>query len=281
MRPFAAAVTLVALVALVAVLPTHAAAGGPELKLGKAKVFVGPEGEEVAIVSVEKDGAALALVRFRGVEGEFEGMARVHEARDLGPRGTDWAFSRDGKDYVSITARAGYGGAKSYEIYPPGKRDGVKVKYDEKKSNDLSVPEVLAAYRKQQYGIEAVPKGEGDEKARHQGQDEALAAIAKAASNACGVPLAASIDWASFKGNDASPTLFGGCGAALVAASRVCADSDGKAAVKTQLKKVACKLGGKGKRGASLKSGTLEWAVDPDAANDADFGVDFLMKNLH
>jgi hypothetical protein len=95
MRLFAAAF------AVFAALPLLAAAGGPDLKLGKAKVFVGTEGEEVAIVAIEKDGAAQALVRFRGVEGEFEGMARVHEVRDLGPRGTDWAFAKDGKDYVS------------------------------------------------------------------------------------------------------------------------------------------------------------------------------------
>ncbi len=124
-----------------------AVAGQPELKMSKIiKVFSGPEGEEVAIANVE--GGKQALIRYTGVEGEFEGKVFLHEVVDLGDRGSDYKMKYKGKDYVSITGRSS-GGSRSYEVYLPERHDAFRIRYDDKKSKEAKADDLLSEYKKQ------------------------------------------------------------------------------------------------------------------------------------
>jgi hypothetical protein len=102
------------------------------------------------------------------------------------------------------------------------------------------------------------------------------------ANTACGTTLTETINWASFKGTDpAKYSISGYCGNVMAGVRKVCEGSpEGKEAVKKNLKKVDCALGGEGKRSAAVKDGTLSFKVDWNAGSDDDFVKAYLENNL-
>lgn len=127
--------------------PAHA----EDLKVGKvSKVFTGSEGEELAVVPLE--GGTRALLRFRAVDGEFEGKVYLHDLHDLGDRGLEYQMHYQGKDYVSVLVRSGWGGERTWEMYPAGVkgRESIHVRYSETRSQALKPEQLLAEYQQQQ-----------------------------------------------------------------------------------------------------------------------------------
>jgi hypothetical protein len=135
--------------------PAHA----EDLRVGRTvKVFTGPEGEEIAVVPVE--GGARALIRFKGVDGEFEGKVYLHDVHDLGERGMEYALRYQGRDYTSVLVHSGWGGERSWEIAPPPPagqrgRDGIRVHYSETRSQATRPEQLLAEYQQQQRALPA------------------------------------------------------------------------------------------------------------------------------
>lgn len=107
---------------------------------------------------------------------------------------------------------------------------------------------------------------EGGQDAARVAQDRALAAQAPAVAQACGVPVAVSIDWATFQG--AAPAVSEGaaksCGDGLRGLVQGCtADAGDRAAFQRLYKSFVCTYGGPGKRKITTGNGVITYAFDP------------------
>jgi hypothetical protein len=119
------------------------------------------------------------------------------------------------------------------------------------------------------------------EKKKHKEQQEYLQKELDYTNEKCGTKITAEFDWSKSKLEDLDTySGYGYCESVLDALETVCADDDGKAAIQKDVKKVLCKFGGKGSRSVSLKKGTIEYVIEWDAANSADFVKEYLMKTL-
>jgi hypothetical protein len=119
------------------------------------------------------------------------------------------------------------------------------------------------------------------EKKKHKEQVEYLQKELDYTNEKCGTKITASFDWSKSKLEDMDKySAYGYCESALDALESICEDSDGKEAVQKDVKKVVCKFGAKDKRAISLKGGTLEWTMDWEASNNADYIKEYLMKTL-
>jgi hypothetical protein len=96
----------------------------------------------------------------------------------------------------------------------------------------------------------------------------------------CQSSLTATFDWSAAPAADEltqySPEGY--CNAALEGIQRVCSDELGKKAIRKQVKKVTC--GFASARQIELKNGTLDYKINFNSANDADFVFEYLQNQL-
>jgi hypothetical protein len=119
------------------------------------------------------------------------------------------------------------------------------------------------------------------EKKKWREQEELLAKEAEQVTTACEKAVPGSFVKASFKDQlETNNSIYGYCAEAYSALRTICADPDGKAAVKEKINTFECAFGGAGNRALSLKDGTLQMTIDWDAANYGDFINEWLLKNL-
>jgi hypothetical protein len=119
------------------------------------------------------------------------------------------------------------------------------------------------------------------EKKKWREQEELLTKEAEQVTTSCEKEIPGSFVKPSFKGQlETNNSIYGFCAEAYSALRNICADPDGKAAVKEKISKFECAFGGAGKRTMSLKDGTLQMSIDWEAANYGDFINDWLLKNL-
>jgi hypothetical protein len=98
-------------------------------------------------------------------------------------------------------------------------------------------------------------------------------------NSVCGTALAVKFDWASAPAEDLlkySPEGY--CNAALEGIQRVCGDTVGKDAVRQKIKSVTC--GFSASRAIVLKDGTVDYKINFNSVNDADFVFEYLQNNL-
>jgi hypothetical protein len=119
------------------------------------------------------------------------------------------------------------------------------------------------------------------EKKKWREQEELLAKEAEQVTTACEKEVPGSFVKTSFKDQlETNNSIYGFCAEAYNGLRNICADPDGKAAVKAKISKFECTFGGTGKRAMSLKEGKLQMTIDWEAANYGDFINDWLLKNL-
>ena len=95
----------------------------------------------------------------------------------------------------------------------------------------------------------------------------------------CGTSMAVKFDWAAAPGDNLlkySPQSY--CKAALEGIERVCGDAAGKDAVRQKIKSVTCGFGAS--RTISLKEGAVDYKINFNSVNDADFVFEYLENNL-
>jgi hypothetical protein len=102
----------------------------------------------------------------------------------------------------------------------------------------------------------------------------------KLTNKTCQSSLTATFDWSAAPAADEltqySPESY--CNAALEGIQRVCSDELGKKAIRKQVKKVTC--GFASARQIELKNGTLDYKINFNSANDADFVFEYLQNQL-
>lgn len=117
-------------------------------------------------------------------------------------------------------------------------------------------------------------------KQRELTEDADLIADAKATNDACGIDVPIKIDWTNAPKDlimDHSPESF--CNAILEGVQRICGDATGKAAVKEKIKAITCGFGPE-RTLSLLKDGMLDYKINFNSSNDADYAYEYLQNNL-
>ena len=110
-------------------------------------------------------------------------------------------------------------------------------------------------------------------------QEAELAKDVEYTNKTCGSELAVRFDWSAVPAGALEKfSAEGYCDAALEGIRRVCTDALGKTAVKQRIKNMTCGFGRE--RAISLKDGSLDYIINFDSVNDADFVYAYLTSNL-
>jgi hypothetical protein len=110
-------------------------------------------------------------------------------------------------------------------------------------------------------------------------QEAELAKDVEHTNKTCGSELTVRFDWSAVPAGALERfSAEGYCDAALEGVRRVCTDALGKDAVKQHIKSMTCGFGRE--RAISLKEGSLDYTINFDSVNDADFVYVYLMNNL-
>jgi hypothetical protein len=125
-------------------------------------------------------------------------------------------------------------------------------------------------------GAQAQPLKEKQIQAR---QEAELAKDVEYTNKTCGSEFTVRFDWSAVPAGALETfSAEGYRDAALEGIRRVCTDAPGKEAVKQSIKHMTCSFGGE--RTISLKEGSLDYTINFDSVNDADFVYAYLMNNL-
>jgi hypothetical protein len=110
-------------------------------------------------------------------------------------------------------------------------------------------------------------------------QEAELAKDVEYTNKTCGSGLTVQLDWSAAPVNELEKfSAEGYCDAALEGVRRICTDAPGKDAVKQGIKHIT---GGFGReRSISLRDGSLDYRINFDSVNDADFVYAYLLNNL-
>jgi hypothetical protein len=111
-------------------------------------------------------------------------------------------------------------------------------------------------------------------------QEKYLAEEVTLTSGRCGNALTAKFDWSKPPSPEDRKTYsaYGYCGAALEAMRRVCESKAGKEAVQQKIKSMTCHFGSQ--RTVALKDSVVDYEVNFNSSNDADYVFEFLQNNL-
>lgn len=128
-------------------------------------------------------------------------------------------------------------------------------------------------------GAVGVYADSSDVEVRKKQQEIELIAHAKQTNTECGIDIPITFDWTNVPTDRIeafSPSAY--CDNMLYSVRRICGDADGKAAVKQQIKSVSCGFGAE--RTMSFKDGKLDYKIQFDSFNDADFAYEYLVNHL-
>jgi hypothetical protein len=227
-----------------------------------AKVYVGDEGVEVAVVRLRAGNQA--LVRVTGSGGELDGLVRLHAVEENGAH-LEYRGRLRGRDFYTLVVRDG----KTW-LSLPKHRDSMALKYDEARTRALRPETVLAAYEQQKQAgtLEALERF--DRKARVNDAEAELRKAAAAAAAACGKKVAVTVDWTGVTdemlGRYSIPSY---CGAPLSELGRLCETAEGKAYVAAEVNEVVCRFGPA--LALEVASGTLKWTSSTEGSNLDEF----------
>ena len=110
-------------------------------------------------------------------------------------------------------------------------------------------------------------------------QEAALARDVEQTNKKCGSGFTVKFDWTGIPTGALNEfSAAGYCDAALEGIRRVCEEALGKDAVKQKIKSMTCGFGSE--RAISLKDGSLDYTINFNSTNDADFVYAYLQNSL-
>jgi hypothetical protein len=110
-------------------------------------------------------------------------------------------------------------------------------------------------------------------------QEAELAKDVQHTNKTCDSGFTVRFDWSAVPAGALEKfSAEGYCDAALEGIRRVCTDGLGKDAVKQRIKNMTCGFGSE--RAISLKEGSLDYTINFESVNDADFVYAYLLNNL-
>jgi hypothetical protein len=242
------------------------------------KVYVGTEGEEVAVVPLTPRSEKKFLLRVRGTGSEFDGKVFPYELNDWSTSSTvqlNYTTQWRGRDYSALNVRG-----QRYELYVPGRQQAIRVTYDEKKTQALKPEEVYAQYQKLQADGTLAKLMAFDRKGEAASQDKAYAEALREMNNACGTSVSAAIDWSSITDDQLKElSISSYCESPLSALEDLCTVSNiARQTVREKVKQVSCRFGNAME--PTLEADRVIWTTTKDAPNQEAFAKRFFKTNL-
>jgi hypothetical protein len=270
-------IILATFIAAAVLYGTPARADAP---VGAGKLYSGPEGETVAVIPLTAKGPKgekQALLHVQGTDSDFDGKALLHVVNETS-RSADYITQYKGNNYYTLVMRESYGN-KKYELFVPGKRDGLRVSFDEKRSAALKGEDVYKLHQKQQSDGTLGKLAAFNRKEREGYGEEGLGEELKAMNTACGTQVTASIDWKSVSDEVIKTySIASYCSNPISALRRLCDSAAAKKIIQSKVKKLSCQFGPALK--LEVKSGSVSWTTAVDVANQEEFATQFFEKNL-
>ncbi|MET0402920.1 MAG: hypothetical protein ABW123_10975 [Cystobacter sp.] len=267
---------LVTLFAVVAVLGTGAAKAAAPIAPGK--VFVGSEGEQVAVVPLTPEEDKKALLLVQGTGSELDGKVLPYDVEQKG-QDVRYVTQLHGRRFVTLYLLVS-GERRRYYLNVPGRRDDTPVTFNEARTQALKGEDVFSQHQKQ--------KGQGlltrlmafDRKGEEADIEKQLAESAKRTNEACGSKSLALVEWPTISDDlikEYSIASF--CSTSFDALRSLCgASAEAKKVVQTQMKEVSCRFGEA--MAAKVESGRLTWTTNKDGSNQQEFLLTTLRDTL-
>jgi hypothetical protein len=256
---------------------TSASGGAP---VGAGKVYVGPEGESVAVIPLTTQGPKgekQFLLAVQGTDSEFDGKPMLHTAYEQS-RGMNYVTQYKGEDYNTLVVREG-SGSKKYDVWVPGHRKAISVSFDEKRTQALKAEDLYSQYEKLKKDGTLAKLAAFSRKEREDGQQQGFAETVKAMNEACGTQVAATVDWKSVSDELIKRySISSYCGNPLEALQKLCGSPVGKRVISAKVKKFTCQFGPELK--LELKDGAVSFTTQQDAANQEEYATKFFEKSL-
>ncbi|XXF79942.1 hypothetical protein P2318_09390 [Myxococcaceae bacterium GXIMD 01537] len=268
---------MLAIVVVVAVLGAAPARAAAPVEAGK--VFVGPEGEEVALVPLTPRESKKFLVRVKGTGSEFDERVFPHEAKDWSSSSTvqvNYSTQWQGRGFSTLVVRG-----SRYELYLPGRRDrAIALRFDEERSKKLKSEEVYSQYQKLEKDGTLAKLMAFDRKGEVAGHDGSFAEQLKALNTACGSAVTAAIDWSTIDDELLKTySISSFCETPLNSLRALCDVSDeAKRTVQAKVKQLDCRFGPA--LDTRIEATRVLWTTAKDAANQDEYATRFFKKNL-
>jgi len=168
-------------------------AGG--LSADSGKVFVGEGGIEVALVELQPKGSKKFLIRVTGSGTELDGKVLPYDL-EASDRDNRYGTVAHGKNAYYIQEDRRHG--SRWIAYLPGHGDHeLTLSWDEKKSKDLKLKDVVKQHEKQLSDKTIEKFARFDRPGVQAEQDKALAESAAKVGKACGTQVKAAVDWST------------------------------------------------------------------------------------
>jgi hypothetical protein len=244
----------------VAVVASSAA--GEELAVeGNAKVYTGGEGIRVTLVPLAPRDAHHVLIMVEGSDSDLDGKVYLHTVNDSG-RGADFTRKLGSRGWNTLTSREGWWSGRYFELFVPGRKDSVHVRYDESDSTALIAGQVLSKYLRER------PTGTHALRPELVGRDEGTFGAASGTANtACKSSFSAHIDWKGFPDDVVSNIDIGSrCSDVLRALTATCSDEVSRQAVSKEVKSVTCQGGST--PGVAVKGSQIVFTVTKNEPAD-------------
>lgn len=248
--------------------------------VGAGKVYAGSEGESVAIISLtgpESQEGKQVLLYVQGTNSEFDGKALLHTFKEWN-KNADYITQYRGEDFYTLVMREARGN-KRHELWVPGKRDAIKVAYDEKRTQALKPEALYAQHQKQKADGTLSKLAAFNRKERETGNEQSFVDELKQTNEACGTQLTASIDWKSVSDELIKKySVSSYCANPLSSLRRLCDSTVGKKTIQAKVKKLSCQFGSELK--LAIQNGSVSWTTAPEEANQEAFATQYFEKNL-
>lgn len=249
-----------------------------ESPVESGKVFSGDEGIRVVVVPLKPASDKKAIVSVSGTQSEFDGKAQLCEVVSAGGSDTDYKTTWQGRPFTLLVVREQYG-SKEYRLGVPGKRDSLRVSFNDKATQELKAEEVYALHLKQSKDGTLAAMQKFDRKAAEGKQEAQLGEKLERLNKACETKLSIKVNWSSITDDVLKSTSIASyCGNVLDGLRGLCSSKVGKETVAKKVASVDCQFGAA--LDVTLKGTALTLTTAKDAPNQEDFIKTSLEKKL-
>ncbi|RKH55685.1 hypothetical protein [Corallococcus aberystwythensis] len=270
---------IVAVAVLATLLGTLPARAAPPAPVEAGKVFVGPQGEQVAVVPLTPRDQKKFLLRIQGTGSVLDNLVLPYTVKDWSSQSTlrhNYTTQWHGKDYSPLIVVG-----KNTELhFPGGPGNGIAVQFDEARSQKLKPEEVYAQHQQQTQSGQLAKLMAFDRKAEEAVHDTTYAEALQALNTSCGTSAAGAIDWATVT----EPVLKSQkiaryCVFPLTALKAMCdVSEEARGTVKARLQRFDCRFGAALE--PALQGDRFVWTTTPEASNQEKAATRYFKKHL-
>ncbi|RKH98331.1 hypothetical protein D7Y15_39900 [Corallococcus sp. AB030] len=270
---------IVAVAVLATLLGTLPARAAPPAPVEAGKVFVGPQGEMVAVVPLAPREQKKFLLRIQGTGSVLDNLVLPYTLNDWSSPSTrrqNYTTQWHGKDYSPLVVV----GTRTELYFPGGPGNGITVQFDEARSQKLKPEEVYAQHQQQTQSGQLAKLMAFDRKAEEAVHDTAYSEALQELNTTCGTSVAGAIDWTTVT----EPFLKAQkisryCVFPLTALKALCEVSEeARGTVKARLKQMDCRFGAALE--PALQGDRFVWTTTPEATQQEKAAIRYFKKHL-